>query len=211
MAFPTTPILDTFNGLTAGNNLSAVDALWSAFSGFGIPELQTVGGNQITSQAGTGNSNYYNVATYVDAEIYVTVATLMASGEFLSLGWANTSLQGYDVLYTHGAPGNVIIRRLDTGVPTTLATFSSVTLAAGDKLGYRRIGNTFEAWQVPSGSAQAATPLGTTTDPGSPYTTARNIGFTANGTTVRLDDFGGGAMKAAPFLAPRLPLALLAR
>lgn len=201
MPFPVTSLLDTFT--YSDGALSSVSSTWSNLGG-GIASLQ-VTSNQLQDGGGGGAGNYYNVAGYTNSEAWVTIATLPGSGGVATIGVriAPATLSGYDVAYTHGAPGTFEIRRFDSFVPTTLAS-TSLTLAAGDGIGVQMVGSTIRAYTRVSGdwTEQLSATSGT-------YASG-NLSVSCSTTAARLDDYGGGPIRAAvPYRPP--PMHLLAR
>lgn len=188
MPFPTTSLLDDFDRGTIGANYS-VPTLASAW---GITSNQLVG-------SAAANVDYYNVTTYgPDCEVWATLAVLPGAGGQVAvllglLDAANAlTLDGYAVNYTHGAPGTIHIRRIDNGAFINLIA-ATLTLTAGVQLGIRRVGLPVTGSLLTAfvnGAPVAETTEGT-------YTAAGYLGMSSDNTTAALDDFGGGAVRAA--------------
>lgn len=134
--------------------------------------------------------NYYNVDTFADCESWFTIATLPGASDvaLASVRVNPATLSGYDVHYT---PGTLSLRRSDSGVITVLQTMS-LTLAAGDGIGISVIGTTFRAF---TRSGTTWTHRLTATDAN--YASGR-LALFASGSTVRLDQFGGGRYGVVP-------------
>lgn len=187
MAFPTTPLLDAFT-YSNGALHTVSGGVW--LSPVGSP--MNVTSNQIVPSVAGGSVNTHASLSITDCEAYITVVTLPLTGEEASLGWLDASGNGYGIAYVHGAPGSLLIRESLAYAPTTLGAAISITLAAGDGFGFRVLVGTNEitGW---TRSGAVWTLQGTRTD--STYTTARTLAVSGNGTTERLDDFGGGAFQ----------------
>lgn len=184
MTFPATPIIDAFT--------YADGALQTVSGGVWLNPIGAwfvVNSNQIVPAVGAGAVNTRNGLSLTNCEAYITIVTLPGTGEEASLGWLDGSGDGYGVGYTHGAPGTFVIRESAAYTPTTLGAAISLTLGAGDAIGFRvrTTTNEIEGWARIGG---VWTLQGLRTD--TTYTTARTLAVSGNGTTMRLDDFGGG-------------------
>lgn len=196
MAFPTTPILDT--ATRANENPLSNGGKWGTLTGLGLSNLQITSNKIVGTSAALANDGmYWNVATYLNPEVYATVSTLLSDtlgGAFI-LGRLDTStLNGYAVEYDRNSlvSGNdvLIIVRLDGGAATALSTSGMMTIAVGDSYGLSIIGSNLTSWYKSSGGSW--TKIGTATD--STYTAAGNIGINEvyNVTSPGLTNFGGG-------------------
>lgn len=199
MSFPTTAVLDSF---TAADGTHPPDANWTTpLTGDGGAVLTVQQGAVTAGGASERDGGYWNPSAFgPDCEVFCTVSTLPASGETIRIYLRLTpgSQTGYRLVYTHGAPGSVVIQRFTGGSATTLATIAGgVTLAAGEKIGLSAVGTVLTAYRYTGG---AWTTLGSydTAGDATKYTAAGNIGLVVQNLTVRVDSFGGGTYASAP-------------
>lgn len=196
MAFPATPILDNFNRA----NQNPPSSSWSAVTLLG--NLAVVS-NQCKANAAGNCGNYYNPATYGPAcEAYVTIVTKGGTGDEVDV-WLRAqqpgsafTIDGYLVAWQVAAgTDQLLIRRVDNGVATTLTTIGQ-EMNNGDVLGIRGVGSTITAHVngVQVGSATDST-----------YAAAGNLLLGILNTTFVLDDFGGGTIiPGGPLVGGRL-------
>ena len=183
MGFPSlTTLIDNFNRTGPG-----IGSNWTIPTGASAIQITS---NQCSAAATTA-LGLWNPATFgADTDAYMTVSTLPVSGQGASVMArckdisSGGTIDGYFVTYQHGT--GILVRRLDNGSATTLAS-DSTTLVAGQKLGIRCIGSSIQAWYTVSGTWTAGP---SATD--STYSAAGNIGIFLSGTTSRVDDFSGG-------------------
>jgi peptidoglycan/xylan/chitin deacetylase (PgdA/CDA1 family) len=182
-----TPILDNFdraneNPLSGGGN-------WGAISSVGGAQLLS---NAVASPSSTTAASLWHTSFAGDVETYATIlistnnAGLYAETT-LSSGTANGYLwqwQGSD------ASPVFVLYRADNNALTTLGTFSGFTLASGDKLALRVIGDSVQGWVYHLGTWQQVVSATDTT-----YRTGQ-LGVRPRGTTPIMDDFGGGPVQA---------------
>jgi hypothetical protein len=206
MAFPTTSVLDTGDRANEGPPPSASWEYNYGNPGAADDDGLKIVSNQIASNGTAGNyaNSYWTTSYGPDCEVYATVSTLPETGEELGLearitspstgGGVNATTDSYQVGWIQQGSNNLYISRLDNSVYTQLGAIQSVTnLSAGNKFGFELIGSTLQAYRH-NGSSWAA--WGTSrTD--STYSAAGKIGLTLQGTTVRLDDFGGGTISGS--------------
>lgn len=191
--FPTTPLLDAFNRSNTGPPLSSS---WSDLAG----------GNKVVSNQAAGNTasfnfSYYNVGQFgADQEAYITVATVPAATDAAAVYCrmkdvgSVLTVDGYLCGVIPAVGTDVIrIQRIDNAVATTLGADFSQEVAGGDKLLFRLIGSTLEAFY---GTAGAFTSLGTRTD--STYLAGGYLGLLIQNTAARIDDYGGGTYAPQP-------------
>ena len=184
MAFPTTGILDPF---TYSNCALATVSGGAWLSPVALDF--NVDSNVIFPNVGAGAIVTWNALSLTNAEAYITITQLPASGEVAAMLWIDASGNGYGVRYTHGAPGVLISGELAAYAFSTLNS-ANVTLSAGDQIGMNLIisTNTIEGYTASGGTWTLRT---TAVD--STSTSARRIGIAGTGTTVGMDNFGGGA------------------
>lgn len=183
MAFPATPVIDAFT-YSNGSLPTVSGGIW--LNPVALPF--TVVSNQIQAAVG-GSINTRSDINAAEAEAYFTIATLPVAPDVAAAGWVDGSGNGYDVYYEHGAPGIMRIRRSTAYAPTTLGADISLTLSAGDGIGIRVRRGAIEAYHRSGGTW---TLQGSRSD--STYTTARTLAVAGSGTTMRIDDYGGGAI-----------------
>lgn len=185
MAFPTTPILDTFN--RADENPA------TGFTSV-LNNIQV-----LSNQAGATSANhlvYYSASTYgPDSECLLDLPTKPPGTSQCSVGarWVQvgspSTLDGYSLVLTAAAgTDSFAIQRVDNGVGTTLGSAISQEVTNGDGMGIRCLGSVIYGFYR-SGAGEW-TELGNRSD--STYTAAGNIGLSGNSTTTRYDNFGGG-------------------
>lgn len=187
--FPTTPVLDTFDRANEGPPMTG----WSD----GIAGLKVVSNTAMSSVNGTSLSLYSGLALAGDTEIYCTVTTKPGAGKNVALYRMDGSLNGYAIYVQTGSPDAFLIFRVDALVGTLIGS-GSLTLTAGQKIGYQRLGDTHHMWQY---DGSAWTHLGFGTD--STYNgTADGLWMLIDDNIGAIDDVGGGIAKKRFFLLP---------
>lgn len=204
MAFPTTSVLDGF-AYSNGALTTVSSGAWSSPVGLDF----NVSSQTIFAAVGSGGIvTYATLGNISECEAYITITQLPGSGEAAAVLWMDGSGNGYGTRYTHGAPGTLIAGELAGYVFTALGSSVSLTLSAGDQIGLwmRPSINEINAYTATGGTwTLRATRTDTTS------TSARRIGIACTGTTVGMDNFGGGQpLLAPPFMPPRMPAAILA-
>ncbi len=197
MTFPITPILDPFNRPNEGPPPSAN---WgSGPIGSGSPGLAVVS-NTVQALTGAG-SGYWGTLFTADQECYLTTGTFgLQISLWLRITDPNTATyDGYEARFNTAA-NSIAVWSYANSVGTELTPFLGwpVTLASGDGIGFRAVGNTLIGWHKPA--AGSWTPVDSLTDssiPGGGYIGLLIIDVGASG-----DDFGGGSLggKAATVL-----------
>lgn len=192
MAFPTTPILDTF----AGADESPITTNWSGPIYPGLDQMRRLSG-QLAAPATSFGGSWYDIATYgPDCEIYITIQTLGADGNsvFLyarTLNLNTTSLDGYSLHFEtrSGADFFRLIQMTDGG-DTIIDSDDTISWSAGDSLGMACIGSNIQGWRKPvAGSWTQVLDATDTVYPGAGF-----LAVAADADTFRLDDFGGGTI-----------------
>ena len=192
MSFPSTSVLDAFT--RADGALGADWTNWNAYSDFAVYS------NQARGPADTLViiADYYDVATYTDLEVYVTIAGL--SGDTSASHGVLFRLQAADVrdgfLVEWTEAGTIDIYRIDNGGYTQLgASNTSQTLNAGDKLGAQMVGDVITVYKNEgAGWVQVGTTRTDTTGYDNGYIGIQDY---QPSTTRHLDDdFGGGEIVA---------------
>lgn len=189
--FPVTPVLDNFNRADEGPPPSSQ---WTNQ----LNGLEVVGNRCAGSAVGV-NASYYNATTIVsDAEVYCSISTRPANGEYIILSLFNSvSNNAYAVGFTAGASTDTLaILRYDAGIPTTIAS-STIVLNTGDAIGLRRIGNSLFSYHRQNGEWEI---ISEHYDDN--YTSLTNLSIVILNTTTRIDNFGGGVYRE---LAPGIP------
>lgn len=197
MAFPTTPVLDTFTG-NNGDDLPVYSASWSAITGTSNLEIQ----NNSTTGTVSVCGNSWNVQNFgPNSEVYFTVSTKPGTGA-VAIGFLRgqatgdlTTIDEYEILVVTQAGTDLIqIRRTDNGVATVLGGNISQEVTDGDGLGLAAFGSNLQAYYRTGGVwSELSTARADTT-----YILSGRIGLIVNDTTQRLDDFGGGEIYSPP-------------
>jgi parallel beta-helix repeat protein len=181
--FPSTTVLDNFN--------RANGVLTSPWVGMNNSQMY-INTNAAAAGPASGRwqSRYEGSGPFTDSESYATLAVLddwQLVGVRVQQTTAGSGLNsGY---YAQYGGGTFNITKKVNNVETSLGTMS-LTLAAGDKIGIRVIGNTITAYSYQSGTWTLRL---TATD--STFTSgylAMEQGTANSSQTGRLDDFGGG-------------------
>lgn len=188
MAFPNTPLIDDFNRASLGANYTTL---------LGTP---TISSNQLAASVAPAVA-YYNVFQVTDGEAWCQIPTLPGIAANFDLGIRLTdagsiaTVDGYVIRFTQnvGTDTLSLIRITNAAVGATLATFNQ-EVAAGDYIGIRAFGTLFSAYYR-SGSTGFFTLLGSATD--ATYASGF-LSFTMPNTTIRIDNFGGGAYAPMP-------------
>lgn len=209
MAFPTTPLLATFNG--ADENPLTTN--WTCPLKTGDANLRRSSNILISEFQGGIGDGYWDLSPFgPDVEVYATVATTLATdGDHFSLyarlaGVGTATPDGY-YLNVVRVGGTIFIQtwRLDDGNATQLGSDIPTAVVAGDAIGLSCIGNTIRGYYR-SVSGGGFTELLETTD--TTYPSAGYIGakVSQSGAPVpALDDFGGGTIVlTGPYGTPLL-------
>lgn len=194
MSFPTTGILDNFDG---GQPATQLGANWSA-DPFGAGNVKPLYGASGDVQS-NGNSCevWWNPTTFgADCEAGITLSTRGAGDFSLSLrlqgGVGTTSCDGYSIY--HNNASTYQFYRFTNGAGTQLGTDQTQALSDGDSFGAAMIGSTLTAWY--KAAAGSWTELASVSD--STYTAGGNIGFyVGTNAAIRLDNFLGGTVVVA--------------
>lgn len=201
MAFPTTPILDSFNRANEGPPPSTnwTTGIAVGFGGFSEPGHEVIG-NELANTFNDVAQNYWNVGQFgPDCEAYITVtnATGLISAELAArlTNIGQFTCDGYVVQAQpaggEGGPNRVYtIYRIDDGLLTMLDFVgeSGVGSMTGDRYGIQIIGSVIYLWGDTGDGWEIKLTANDST-----HTTAGFIGVvTEIGSQSRLDDFGGG-------------------
>lgn len=158
--------------------------------------------NQVTKTAGGGNwgGEYWNAATFgADTEAYVTIATVGVAGEavevMLRIQSPNSAgLDGYFLHVQKDASTDIFqLWEVLNNAQTQLGSTANQEFSSGDSVGIEAIGTTITGYY--KASAGSWTSVLSATD--STTNTTGNIGVIVNGTTYRVDNFGGGTVVTA--------------
>lgn len=209
MAFPTTPVLDSFN--RADENPLG-NGTWTA------PALGDSGSPQVLSNqcAPDGAVANYNAAVWssafgADQEAYFTLAVKGTGTTFVYLASRMTSetlltWAGYTLQIPTGTNSVWTLNKVVAGWSTIIGTTATQLVSAGDSVGCSIVGTTFTMqYKAAAGSWTALNTVTNTAISGS-----GKIGFEWDGLDAarRLDDFGGGNFieRTLPFNAiPFIP------
>jgi hypothetical protein len=190
MAFPATPVLDSFNRANEGPPPSAA---WTGSVRSGSVVGGSVVGNQC--QFASAASAYWTAPFTADQEVYYTLVAPLAANGNLRL-FARISSPGLDVngyVLVLNEIGDLQIQRWDAGVPTTLGAHVTQLGAAGDSYGLSCTGTAIEGWYRAAGGGWVQ--LLSRSDPN--YVQSGVIGIESINVTATIDDFGGGSLAAA--------------
>jgi hypothetical protein len=196
-------VLDQFNRADE----QPVGGGWNALPIYnpGIPTLRVVS-NQLANDAGGGTSGqYWNTQFGPDIETFATIGVKPpADNSNIGVLYARaqnvgtTSLDGYVAYFFNNGTTERFIKlyREDDGNDTLLVNqqITSGNFNIGDKVGIRVVGSVITGWDNVAGAGwvQQCTFTDTT------YTGLGYCGFVwLDGTTGRVDDFGGGTVVAA--------------
>lgn len=197
MAFPTTSVLDTFSV-----NASLSTGSWATPIFNGDSTLVALDG-ECVGQGGFCDS-YWSASTFgADSEAYCKVVNAIESGgnayEVLCrISNPNGAVNNYFIHVLNDNSNVVWMYKTVSGSQTKLGADVTQAIAAGDSIGISAIGTTISFWHKPA--AGSWTEVATRTD--SSVTGAGYIGLAIQGTSVRLDDFGGGTVVPASGFQP---------
>lgn len=189
---PTTPILDDFN--RQDEYPLSQGGAWAPRDPIGGTQLLAVRAQQAAPpDQNTGNNISYRFQQYpADMELHASIPVKPPDGGAVGLifniregsqaSWGSywltwDALAGTDTLRVEKATNNQVVNVVVT----------QVEMSPGDRFMARRIGSQIEGWVYQGGSWQKKLEG---TDPS--YVGGK-IGLFARNTTLRLDDFGGGA------------------
>jgi hypothetical protein len=199
MAFPTTGVLDNFNRADAplGASWSQGPLNFAANAGLTIASNVVARGTQASDFR---QDSYWNPSTFGPAcEVHckiTTVDTVDGQGitlfaRFVNIGSGTSDGYGLGVEGDGTNMARWVIQRYTNGAwEANLGAPVTQTVAAGDSVGLESVGSTLNAYHKPA--AGSWTLLFSRTD--ATYAAAGNVGLSMAGTTVRVDDFGGGTL-----------------
>lgn len=182
MGFPTTSILDNFNRPDE-DPLSGGGA-WIAplFPGWSHLSLVSNEAKRLTSNWG---GCLYDTLYNKDQEIYVTITNISGDGRmfmYARLQKPTDPTIGYSLDYYH-TYNRLRFARWDSNSYVQLGASVTITLKAGDVVGFRIQGTTFEGFV--NGNS-----VGSRVD--SNYQLSGYLAVELHNTSIRIDDFGGG-------------------
>ncbi len=195
--FPTTGLLDQFN--RADENPLA-NGNWTGPFVTTAQQMKIV--TNVAALAATSfnlNGSIWNTSTFgPNSECYFTLTTDDDSSRtffcILRGQDINALADGYLCEGDSGfGDDNFRLQRVDNAVRTQIGSTQAGEWASGDALGCEMTGNSLQGYRKPSGGSWA-THGAAATD--STYTGANYIGFGAENTGFRFDDFGGGTISA---------------
>ena len=209
MAFPVSPVLDSFNRTNEGPppSLNWASDPW----GTGVVGHQ-VSSNQLIP-SGTPAVSAWKAARYgPDCEAAITVATLPGDGQTVTLfarmqtvgSDTHADSSGYGVRFTQVAGGGndtLDIVRWQNGALAAVGATVVQELGAGDAIGIACNGGIIELWY--KASAGAWTQL--TTVASTIYPLGGYVQISTTGTAVVIDDLVGGTVGSAGFLTTTQP------
>ncbi len=200
MAFPTTPVLDTF---VRANENPLDNGTWESFPHWFANNLTQILSNSAQA-TGTDNGAVWKTTFGQDQEAYVTIT------EVNGLAWFAINIRGtvfnnsgflndsYDVgIDVGGQPGKILCENQSPDWGTWGANVTQ-SVSNGDSLGIRAIGSALEAWYKPSGGSW--TQIRTGTNSTHIQSGKISLAFGYSGTSPKFNDFGGGT-----YVAPTTP------
>jgi hypothetical protein len=186
--FPIVSVIDNFN---RANNSGPPSASWTDINN----ALMVYNNTCMGSSAASDNVGIWNVATFgPDCEAYTTYSTVGETAVILRTD-SLASSSGYLVSNLSGA---ISIYRMDTWGVIYQTTIAAPT--AGDKFGARMIGNVITVWYNRQNAGW--TQVGSYTDSSNLFPSAGYIGLDLVGTTMAMDDFGGGTIPTHGTISP---------
>lgn len=193
--FPSVTLLDNFNRADVGPPPSAS---WT--TAFGTTGLKVLS-NQLAAGAAGFQLSYWNAATF-GADVHVTfdlptIANGKAFESWLFHGLSPTN--GY--LISFYGPSTLSIDKFVAGVQSSIGSSTATTFASGDSIGWSIEGSTITIYRLPSGSSTWASAL-SVTDSTFAGTTGRNLGFTLQDTTNRIDNVSAANVTAGALATP---------
>lgn len=193
MSFPTTPVIDSFS-----------DSVMTGWNAALFGDIQDDGSVAL----GTNNTAPgYNIRVWgtpysEPQEIYATISTKGATGNSVILGCmikdetVLANIDGYQIVVTVSAGTDTwSLQRVDNGSATTL-TSGTQEYSSGDAFGVRVANGTISAWYSSGGGAY--TMLGSATD--TTYTGTGYLSLSVTYANIRIDNFGGGRMRAGKLI-----------
>jgi hypothetical protein len=192
-SFPTTSILDTFTRANGSLGASWIDSS-SGYTGCLISSNKVIDSGAGADICGDVWSTSFNA----DSHIFMEIPTVPTTEGFLiglrlsTSNWATAN--GYFIQYTADGGNNLspngtlAFGKLVAGAPSQIGNIISLGLGAGEGLGLKVTGNTFQVYYKYSGQWGL---IGTFTD--STYSAGGYIGFLlVQDSAVSIDDVGGG-------------------
>lgn len=224
MAAPNQPILDTFNRADGGLGSNWTSPIWVGDDNPAIVSNTFRGGNS----TGSDGDGYWNVASYTESEVYITVTTLPSAGTgpYLMARIQSPNSAGMDAYQLYcakvaGAGNDTWVLNRVINEASTLLANGTQEFSAGDSFGLVVLGTgatvTVQAWYRASGGSWVQLGSDYSDTNAARITAAGRIGVGCQGNVGRLDDFGGGEQAAASanrlspvaVVAPALPLAYM--
>ena len=198
VTFPTTPILDNFTRADS----ASLGASW----------IEIAGGGQIVSNKlkYDGGLSEWAAAKYTDVEVYCTINDFdqivflewrqaLASNRTLDPTTAN-NWSGYFAEFDPSA-NSVRVFKFDGASSTQIGSTVNPTINQGDSIGVSMVGSTIKTWVKPAAGVWGQAGINLTD---STYTDAGRIAVEFGGSSVTVDDFGGGT----PILSADILLAV---
>lgn len=182
------PLVDDFNRASLGANYT------------NLAGTATITANQLASSVAP-SVTVYTPENWVDAWAAMPITTLPAVGTSTDLGvrvqniGSIATLTGYAVRFTRNAGTDTLsLIRIDAPVTAVVLQTSNQEMGAGDWMGIRIYGTELSSWYK-TGS-NPFTFVGSFTD--ATYSGAGDVSFTLPDTTIRVDQWNGGAYVPQP-------------
>jgi hypothetical protein len=195
---PAAAILDSFGGTLSGWTNPALN--------YGFP-LAISGGNLIGDPGDTAGAAWTAAFTPGDLECYITLVNGIAGGTELGLDLADALINAHRyqmVFQGSGATGDYLVRRYSDDFTFTNILSGAHPVAAGDKVGFQRIGNDLNLWHYTGGAWHQ---FDTVTD--ATYSGMKHVGVKDYAGTNTYDDFAGGAIAAAAEASFLIPMRMI--
>lgn len=182
------PLVDDFNRASLGANYT------------NLAGTATITSNQLAASVAPAVC-IYTPENWADAWAAMPITTLPGVGTSTDLGvrvqniGSIVTLTGYAVRYTRNAGTDTIaLIRIDAPVTAVVLQAANQEVSAGDWIGIRLYGTELSSWYKTG--ANPFVFIGSTTD--ATYSGAGDVSFTLPDTTIRIDQWNGGAYTPQP-------------
>lgn len=182
------PVIDDFNRAALGANYT------------NLAGTATITANQLASSVAPAVC-VYTPENWIDAWAAMPITTLPAVGTSTDLGvrvqniGSVATLTGYAVRFNRSAGTDTLsLIRIDAPVTAVVLQTSNQEVAAGDWIGIRIYGTELSSWYKTG--ANPFTFVGSVLD--ATYSGAGDVSFTLPDTTIRVDQWNGGAYTPQP-------------
>lgn len=186
MAFPTTPVLDTFT--RADEN--PLTGIWLGELTPGESQLQLLSNRAAGVNPDPLFNGSYTTPVGADCEAYATIPVDDAGNRCEVYARVFIDVGGLDAYCVSRVGSTWSIRKKTNSGDAAVGATATQAFSAGDSLGIACYGSTIEGWYKPAAGAWTLVLSRTDTT----WTNAGYIGLRLFGTVYRADDFGGGTI-----------------